>query len=148
MREIFFRGKTAKGEWVVGDLLNLHNGDKYIVNNKFGACIDDKGNFINTESPFVCKVISETVGQFTGLTDKSGKKIFEGDIVKAIVGRYEFKELDSEKVYVGKMIFDDACFWLQKYGGGAPYAPIWWDSELEVLGNVFDNPELWEKDNA
>lgn len=83
MREILFRGKRVdNNKWVYGDLIQLHDGRKYIIDNKFGACIDDKGNFINTKSQFVNEVIQETVSQYTGLTDKNGKKIFEGDIVQ------------------------------------------------------------------
>ena len=67
MREILFRGKRKDNwEWVQGDLIQLHDERKFVVDNKFGACIDDKGNFINTESPFVCEVIPETIGQYTG----------------------------------------------------------------------------------
>jgi uncharacterized phage protein (TIGR01671 family) len=141
-REIEFRGRTAKCEWVYGDLLNLHNGDKYIVNNKFGACIDDKGNFINTESPFVCKVIHETVGQYIGIKDKNGKKIFEGDIVwgDTIEGDWhkgvvEYNE-DMGQYFVNAKSFMQ----YEKNSDSWSMLGCW-----TVEGNVFDNPELLNK---
>lgn len=83
MRDILYRGKRIdNNEYVEGDLLQIPNGRKFIVNNMFGACIDKDGNFINTEAPFVCEVIPETVGQFTGLYDINGEMIFEDDILK------------------------------------------------------------------
>lgn len=145
-REIEFRGKTAKGEWVYGDLLNLHNGDKYIVNNKFGACIDDKGNFINTESPFVCKVIPETVGQYVGIKDKTSKKVYEGDILKVdrelelwcnqtkhetFYGVVEYDEENTRFVTNGKTYKNMSIF-------------IQYNISYEVIGTIFDK----ESDNG
>ena len=74
MREILFRGKKlSNGEWNEGDL--LVNSQK-----KIGLILPNNGK--------ECKIIDpETVGQFTGLTDKNGKKIFEGDIVRRFNGR-------------------------------------------------------------
>ena len=57
MRETLFGGtRKDNGSWVEGDLIQLHDGRKFIVNNKFGACLDNKGNFINTEAPAVDQV--------------------------------------------------------------------------------------------
>ncbi len=56
MDRYLFRGLRTDGEGCVyGDLINLHDGRKFIIDNRFGACIDDKGNCINTEAPFVRK---------------------------------------------------------------------------------------------
>lgn len=87
MREIKFRGKCLdNGHWLYGDLIQLlgeqGNGRKFIVNNQFGACIDQKGNFINTGSPFVNEVDPETVSQFAGLHDLSYYEIYQGDIIE------------------------------------------------------------------
>lgn len=126
MREILFRGKilySASGLWIIGDLRQCPSGARSIkANNMF---------------PFV-EVDPNTVGQFTGLTDKNGRKIFEGDIVR----------LD-----IAGIIFNAVC----KFHSGS-FGLVWhymgaerWQAftsichvEYEVIGNVYDNPELME----
>ena len=166
MREILFRGKTESGKWVQGDLIQLANGLKFIINNKFGACIDDKGNFINTEAPFVCEVIPSTVGQYTGLTDKNGTKIFEGDILSVTVQEYEdcpddwqYNFVGSKRRYTGRKIKavwtvehkNHFCkgigFYL--YGKDRRFhiqltQSALFNANAEVVGNIHDNPELLE----
>ena len=88
MREILFRGKRKdNGEWFQGDLLH----------DKTGAfvCCEEK----DYEEHYV---LPETVGQFTGLTDKNGKKIFEGDTIT-------WETTDGDKVF-NKILFEDGCF--------------------------------------
>ena len=124
MREILFRGQTTKDkEWVYGDL--LHDGYDYDV------AIWEK------EYKLVTEVSTETIGQFTGLTDKNGKKIFEGDIVKDIF-------LNSRKMYEVKFTTDCNCgfepFCEQIYDGEMLIEP----QDCEVIGNIHDNPELLE----
>lgn len=135
-REILFRGKRVdNGEWVYGDLIQLHDGRKYIIDNKFGACIDDKGNFINTKSQFVNEVIQETVSQYTGLTDKNGKKIFEGDIV-------QWSNIKME-IFWGEHIGIGYGFCWRPYGEEQSYheSMTGFIDEYEVIGNIFDEKE-------
>ena len=92
------------------------------------------------------EVIPETVGQFTGLTDKNGTKIFEGDIVKAIQTEYD-EDIEQEPFIfevIGEMIFEDACFGLKAKKCIDFYSPMWEEDnvELDVIGNIHDNPEL------
>ena len=136
MREILFRGKTSKGEWIYGFYMN--KGVKDII-------VDTTRGSLG----FGLEVDGETVGQYTGLNDKNGNKIFEGDIVKAIQTEYdEYKENEPFIFsFVGEMIFDDACFGLKAKNGIGFYSPMWKeeDVELEVIGNITDNPELLEE---
>ena len=145
MREILFRGKRIdNGVWVEGDLIQLHDGRMYIVNNVHGACIDDKGNFINTEEPFVCAVDPATVGQYTGLTDRNGKKIFEGDIVlfeDECPSNYEYH--DCTEMRCGAIEYGDNCFYITNRIA-VTMEDLIYDGKLdvEVIGNIHDNPEF------
>lgn len=120
MREILFRGKhKASGKWCEG---NLH--------------IDRQGVAIITpdDTPIGCygQVDPDTIGQYTGLTDKNGTKIFEGDIV-LIPG-----------VGYGVIEYDRACFSLGLVGCGLCVSE---QNEREILGNIHDNPEMMEVRN-
>lgn len=133
MREILFRGKRIdNGKWVVGMLARY--------NSKFNTA-----NMVD-EFEILVPVISETVGQYTGLTDKNGKKIFEGDIVKD-----EQVQLFSKVVYatsqdgfdgISGFMVDDIDDGMQNYNG-------FWHL-VEIIGNIHDNPELLKggADNA
>lgn len=117
MREIIFRGKTEKGEWVYGDLLHPDNcGNGYSIED----FTKDKNNCFD--------IIPETVGQYTGLTDKNGKKIFEGDIVKGTF--YGFPMPIENYVFV--------IGWQEDAAG---YKANYFEN-VEVIGNIHDNPEL------
>ena len=139
MREIWFRGKRIdNGEWTYGDLVTLHDGRRFIINNRHGACVDGKGNFINTEAPFVCEVILSTVGQYTGLTDKNGKKIFEGDIAEKHVQ-------GNILVTRGVINWDQKnAGWAHQLNGMNPSLCLFVPKAWEVIGNIQDNPELLE----
>nr|DAU12512.1 MAG TPA: YopX protein [Caudoviricetes sp.] len=124
MREILFRGKRVdNGEWVFGDL--EHNGKnvpKWVNGNE---------------------IVPETVGQFTGLTDKNGKKIFEGDIVKGDLG-LGYGDNENHIAYI-EYQEDGMSFCLveileEDFGKCAEIS-----DDLEVIGNIYDNPELLEK---
>lgn len=134
MREILFRGKrTDNGEWVKGFyvcVLDTH----YIMTGKFDSLTN---GIINSEA---YKVDPDTIGQFTGLTDRNGVKIFEGDII-------EFNH-----PYNGKSIHavvQDGCGWnLSNFYASCFDCPGCAFSEgtkyMTVLGNIYDNPELLE----
>ena len=141
MREILFRGKRIdNGEWVYG---NLNYGTIEIKSIKDSYYISDFD--VNPWDKKFYPVIPESVGQFTSLTDKNGKKIFEGDIIK-IVPDYDYSDDYSiSKVYSYNGVFcvdyhgDD--FDSTALGFLEDYLP---DGDFEVIGNIHDNPELLE----
>ena len=124
MRDILFKAKRIdNGEWVEGLLWK----NKYNTSKIFISCFPDKDD---NEEAYV--VDSKTICQYTGLTDKNGNKIWENDVVKDNI---VFGTVVWDERYVQFMIDDE-------FDGHQDYSD-WW-GEVEVIGNIFDNPELLE----
>lgn len=144
MREILFRGKRKEnGKWIYGSLVpketNSYADGFLIIDGALNY--DELDDYQPSFSTY--DVVSETVGQYTGLTDKNGTKIFEGDILKR-----KHKELvnHSQKMTVNYIPYK-ACFSAVDIGGGnVTFISDYINNkyELEVIGNIHDNPELLE----
>lgn len=143
MREILFRGKTKTGKWAYGDLLQATEDKACLI-----VYMDNKRKCNYRD------INPETVGQFTGLTDKNGTKIFEDDIVKVTYTekrksygvKYDWEFNFIEQVIYGN---EQACFMLKINNYGIiMYRPIYSFQEdikikeMEIIGNIHDNPEL------
>ena len=133
MREILFRGKrTHNGEWVYGDF--VRGNERKSLRDSIFVYDSETQSFNDYE------INPSTLGQYTGLTDKNGKRIFEGDIAKVLQGK------DKDIAYVG---FENGAFMLYPKTGNIYERTLWeyWynDWDVEVIGNITDNPELLEK---
>ena len=135
MREILFRGKrTDTGKWIYGQLARY--------NLRF-----DVANMVDEHETLV-PVLTKTIGQFTGLTDKNDKKIFDGDILHIAkiadgLGGYYQPPLYYPVNVVVKW---DLCAWTwetlcedKRY---ISFPDAWCHYECEVIGNIHDNSEL------
>lgn len=142
MREILFRGKRLdNGEWVEGYLYITHNGEHEI------SIYNDE---VNIER-WTHEVDPSTVGQYTGLKDKNGNRVFDGDILQIAkiadgLGGYYQPPLDYPVKVVVKW---DLCAWMwetlcedKRYIG---FPDAWCHYECEIIGNITDNPEFLEK---
>lgn len=132
MREILFRGKSiANGEWIVGNYAAP-------LPSNWGATIEDAMNLPN----LIHTVNPDTVGQYTGTKDKHSRRIFEGDIVK-IPDNYDIYGINAGEVY--EVYFGFGGFRLKpKYRKNAKGFYLEDDGVVEVIGNIYDNPELLE----
>jgi uncharacterized phage protein (TIGR01671 family) len=132
MREILFRGKgIGTGKWAYG----------YLYEDKLIGC-----NILQT-TPSIKSILvePETIGQFTGLTDKNGKKIFEGDIVGFEDGM-STESGYAESGCTGCVYWDKetASFQVDNRLSAESYEVL---EECAIIGNIYDNPELLEAES-
>lgn len=150
MREILFRGKDKKtGEWVVGGyhkhLLVTHcpmhppSGSPEQIES---VHLIIKSGFSDWNLPRTINcyhVIPETVGQYTGLKDKNGKEIYEGDILGQIAHWSFIVEFENGAFRVAPLDIVQRRNWEHKH-----LTQEWLNCGYEVIGNIHDNPELLE----
>lgn len=141
MREILFRGKRVNGgEWVEGYFVKakwyLDDRDVFAII-PTGVCF-----YPLCEIDEYIEVDPKTVCQYTGLTDKNGKKIFEGDIVKAVY-KPQDKDLTIDNFIIkwDKYLCKFVGYYAEKENA---YNPLLFGSQtsFEVIGNIFDNTDL------
>ena len=121
-REIVFRGRDKAGNWAEG-FYCVFNGNAHRIYS--GYAETDGSNY----RPDYTIVTPKTVGQYTGLDDMNGRRIFEGDIV-LLNG--------NDEPY--RVVFDEGCF--QICNDICYNMDSFYSDEIEVIGNVYDNPEL------
>lgn len=131
MREILFRGKNkVDGEWSIGSLTH---------DTKYGNCFIE----VCVHQGICEEVIPETVGQYTGLTDKRGKKIFEGDIIK-----YRHHDINEKAVIrygAPENRYTMYGWYLDDNQGNTAFRLSEYfikDYNCQVIGNIYDNPEF------
>ena len=149
MREILFRGKrTDNGEWVYGYVGVFKGITQIFVPFTEEEEKENEGHIFSCIGGLWYTVNPETVGQFTGLTDKNGNKIFEGDIVKREYTLWHGETKKTRETQIGVVAYSnkECGFWLEKV---CNLRRPWDGDTSEVIGNIHDNPELLEvTDNA
>lgn len=127
MREILFRAKRLNnGEWVYGSYVNQYGAHEIYL-----------PDGVASEHGFSrCHVIPEAVCQYTGLTDKNGRKIFEGDIVNFYNGDGEYSPYEVR--------WRNSGFSVLMNGKPNLFDELddFFSERCEVIGNIYDNPEL------
>ena len=152
MREILFRGKRIdNGEWVMSEnIIRLipENGEDLIfipaLSEPCTCCHDEKDNIIAFEKGIFYKVDTKTVGQYTGMNDKNGKRIFEGDIVDGHCHSAWSHRLQRCDIAYGRDGFEarnhidgvDSDYYTYR---------VLFSKDVVIIGNIHDNPELLEK---
>lgn len=136
MRNIIFRGKriNRNGEWGYGDL-RRYGGNTWVFPHNQDAAYDAD------------MVDPTTVGEFTGLTDKNGKGIFEGDIIS-----YDYIRYGNPQKTEGRVFYKNGTFLVNVYVGAVISMPLGYlfgddvkVNTIEIVGNIHDMPDFQEE---
>lgn len=141
MREILFRGKRLDdGEWVEGYYVHfqdfIRNRESHSITDGFGDSMPEPNGYSFCASWE--DIDPDTLGRYTGITDKNGKKIFEGDIIEDCNNRIGYVAwLPQECGYVVVWEKSDSRLGHRNRGSG-----YYHDTTISVIGNIHDNPDL------
>ena len=138
-RKIKFRGKTESNQFIFGDLIQYENGDTAIWEKEITGY-----GYEATQISNRTKVDKGTIGQFTGLLDKSGNDIYEGDTVKAPLLDPIFGDVIKDAFCNAEIRFNKGSFVVSYYKREHNIYLSDLYKRIEVIGNIFDNKELLE----
>lgn len=141
MREILFRGKGIDGKWVEGYL-------EYFTLESGRMC-----SYISKWGERICIVNSETVGQYTGLTDKNGVKIFEGDMLKPFDDEFDKMVVEFHGggfmlcIYGERGYMGESGAWISEGNYGLIECELLssYGDDIEVIGNIYDDSKILER---
>lgn len=128
-RELKFRAWSKDGGKFYYDAEETYDGLVGANHTSFGTLLEDN-NYI--------------VEQYTGLKDKNGREIYEGDIVRATYfeAHYRALKVGKKRKITGKIIYGSACFFIESISDETPLLQVGGSENIEVIGNIHENPEL------